>query len=231
MTPPHLGVLVGLQSEARCLPASPSWSVALSGARRDGAEAAAARLIAAGATQLLSFGLAGGLDPDLAAGALLLPDRLSGADGREYRIDGAWHARLTAAMQGLRPAVGRHLGIDTAVAGPAEKAALFAGHGALAVDMESHILARAAADRPFAILRVVCDGAQETLPPAALVGVRPDGSTDLPRILAALLRRPGQLPALIHLGRAASTAMKALTDCGRRLPASLIAIPSTPGAR
>jgi hopanoid-associated phosphorylase len=220
VTPPHLGVLVGLQSEARCLPAIPSLSVALSGARRDGAEAAAAQLIAGGATRLLSFGLAGGLDPALLPGALLLPDRLSSADGGEYRIDGDWHALLAAAMQDLRPAVGRHLGVDTPVAGTAEKAALFTGQGALAVDMESHILARAAAGRPFAVLRVVCDGAHEILPPAALVGVRPDGSTDLPRILASLLRRPGQLPALIRLGRVAALATKVLIACGRRLAAT-----------
>lgn len=213
----RLGVLAGLRSEARCLPGSPSILVALSGARRPAADAAAAFLVAGGATHLLSFGLAGGLDPTLPPGTLLLPDRLLGADGAAYPIDPVWHAGLRAALEALRPVVGRHLGVDEPIAGTAEKAGLFARHGALAIDMESHVLARAAAGRPFAVLRVVCDAAGEILPPAALAGVKPDGSTDLPRVLASLLRHPGQVPALLRLARSAKAAERVLAESGRRL--------------
>jgi adenosylhomocysteine nucleosidase len=48
----------------------------LSGARTAGAERGAGALIAAGATYLVSFGYAGGLDPALMPGTLLLPDKV-----------------------------------------------------------------------------------------------------------------------------------------------------------
>jgi adenosylhomocysteine nucleosidase len=224
-TTPHLGILAGLRSEARCvLPHLPPdeellASIALSGARRDGAAAACARLIAAGATHLLSFGLAGGLDPALPAGTLLLPDRLRLPDGSDCAVAAAWHDRLTEIFHDRQPVIGRQLGTDLAIASCAEKSALFTATAALAVDMESHILAAAAAEAglPFAMIRVLCDAADETLPPAALKGVKPDGSTDILGVLGSLLRRPGQIAALRRLARAAAAAERVLALCGRRI--------------
>ncbi|MEA2754251.1 MAG: hypothetical protein QOJ54_540 [Aliidongia sp.] len=232
-TTPHLGILAGLRSEARCvLPHLPPdeellASIALSGARRAGAEVACARLIAAGATHLLSFGLAGGLDPALPAGTLLLPDRLRLPDGSDCAADAAWHARLTEIFHDRQPVVGQHLGADLAIASCAEKATLFAGTSALAVDMESHILASAAAEAglPFAMIRVICDAADETLPPAALKGVKPDGSTDILGVLGSLLRRPGQIAALRRLARAAGAAERVLALCGSRIALIGIGLP------
>jgi adenosylhomocysteine nucleosidase len=213
----HLGVLAGLQSEARWLsPIVERRSVALSAARQAIAATASARLIAEGATHLLSFGLAGGLDPALPPGTLLLPDVLVLPDGSEQGIDAGWHAALLDRLRDFHPVVGRHLGADLPVADAGEKAALFARTKALAVDMESHILMQAAAGRPFAILRVVCDAAEDVLPPAALAGIKPDGSTDVPGILASILRHPGQIPALGRLARAAKAADRVLKACGAR---------------
>jgi nucleoside phosphorylase len=60
----------------------------------------------------------------------------------------------------------------------AGKRALRAETGALAVDMESHVAARVAARRglPFAVVRVISDSADEALPPAAQIGMKPDGA-------------------------------------------------------
>ena len=213
----HLGVLAGLQSEARWLsPVGERRSVALSAARQAIAQTASARLVADGATHLLSFGLAGGLDPAFPPGTLLLPDVLVLPDGNERRVDADWHAALLDRLHDLQPVVGRHLGADLAVADAGEKAVLFARTAALAVDMESHILMQVAAGRPFAILRVVCDAAEDALPPAALAGVKPNGATDLPRILASILLHPGQIPALGRLARAAQAAERVLKACGSR---------------
>jgi adenosylhomocysteine nucleosidase len=213
----HLGVLAGLQSEARWLsPIGERRSVALSAARQAIAETASARLIVDGATHLLSFGLAGGLDPALPAGTLLLPDVLVLPDGTERPVDAGWHAGLLDRLSDLQPVAGRHLGADLAVADAGAKAALFARTRSLAVDMESHILARAASGRPFAILRVVCDAAEDVLPPAALAGVKPDGATDIIGVLGSILRHPGQIPALGRLARAAKAADRVLKACGSR---------------
>jgi len=201
----HLGILAGLQSEARCLSGS-AYTVALSGARLDGARRAAQSLVAGGATHLLSFGLAGGLDPALPPGTLLLPQRLLTPDGRSIPVDTAWHARALALLAPLHPIASPMVGTDDAIATAAAKAALFARTGASAVDMESHVLAAAAPQLPLLILRVVADSAEDALPPAALVGIKPDGSTDLTAVLRSVLRQPGQIPALMRLGKAAAKA-------------------------
>jgi len=211
---PHLGILAGLQSEARCLSGT-GHQIALSGARLEGARRAALSLIAGGATHLLSFGLAGGLDPALVPGTLLLPTHLLMPDGRSVPVDGGWHARVRPLLAALRPNTAAMVGTDEAVATAAAKAALFARTGASAVDMESHVLARAAAGLPFLILRVVADGADATLPPAALVGIRPDGTTNLTAVLGSVLHRPSQVPALIRLGRAAAKAQATLRAAAR----------------
>jgi hypothetical protein len=108
--------------------------------------------------------------------------------------------------------VGTILGADAIIASVAEKRDLFTRTGAIAVDMESHIAARIAARHglPFAVLRTISDRADQTLPPAALVGMKPDGGVALGAVLGSLARHPAQLPALIATGRSAGRAFAAL---------------------
>ena len=65
-----IGVVCALAAEARPLARLAGASVSVSGMGGDAAAAAARALIDSGATALLSWGLAGALDPALAAGAL-----------------------------------------------------------------------------------------------------------------------------------------------------------------
>ncbi len=152
---------------------------------------------AAGARLIVSSGLAGGLAPGLVAGDVVL-------DGPE--------ALLVPLRRALPHAqVGSVVGSDVALDSIAAKAR--AGrNGALAVDMESHIARRVAARHglPCLVLRVISDGADHALPPAALAGMRPDGGIAVGAVLASLLRNPGQLPALIRTARDAGTAFRAL---------------------
>ena len=78
--------------------------------------------------------------------------------------------------------------------------------------MESHIVAEVAAAHglPFAILRIIGDGADETLPAAARVPLRPDGGVAMASVLAAVARRPWEIPALIRLAGATNRAMQGL---------------------
>ncbi len=202
-----LGVLVGLEAEAALARRlGLSVRVGIGGATASGAARAADALVAGGATHLLSFGLAGGLDPALPSGATLVPDRvLAGGD-------------VFACDPGLRGTLGDWpesslLHCDALVADASEKQRLFAATGCAALDMESGVVARAAraAGLPFAVLRAVCDPAGRSLPPAARIPPRPDGRLRSGALAASMLREPWQMPLLLALGRDAGLARRTLS--------------------
>ena len=94
----------------------------------------------------------------------------------------------------------------------AEKLALGERHGALAVDMESHVAAGVAAERGlrFAILRCVSDGARHLLPHAITVSMRPDGGVDAAAVLRSLASRPGQVADVARTSAGFARAMREL---------------------
>ena len=106
-------------------------------------------------------------------------------------------------------------GSRTILADVDAKAALLRRTGAAAVDMESHIAARAARDHglPFVAVRTISDGAYHTLPPAALVALKPDGRIDFPALVRSLLAQPAQIPGLIRTARKSERAFAALLRC------------------
>ena len=177
--------------------------------------------IAEGAAGILSFGIAGGLDPTLPPGTAILAGAVI-ADGQRWTADAAWRGGLAARLPDA--ILGDLAGVDRPVMSPGDKCALATATGALAVDMESHIAARLAAAHglAFAALRVICDPAARAIPPAAIAGMREDGGTDLGAILLALLRGPGQLPAMIRLADDARIAFGVLARCRRSLDADLM---------
>lgn len=195
-------VVVGLKSEAALLP--PGVRRVVSG----GDPARLASLWPGEATAVLSFGIAGGLAPAVATGELIVASALWEA-GEARAVDTAWSATLQARF-GARPGV--LAASDVLLGSTADKAALHRASGALAVDMESGAAWRFAQARglPFAALRAVADGPEDVLPKAAAVGLNPDGSPAPWRVLAALLRRPEDLPALLRLARASAAAHAAL---------------------
>ena len=176
------------------------------------------------ARAILSSGLAGALAPGLKAGDLVLgnlfPGEGRGPVGEPAKLDPG-PRRGSNLVETLRQHladahIGTITGSDTIVASATQKQALYAATGALAVDMESHIAARVAErhNLPFAIVRVISDSANEALPPAALVGMKPDGSMALGAVLASLARNPTQLPALIRTGIHAGHAFSELRRVG-----------------
>ncbi len=178
---------------------------------------------APGAAMIVSSGIAGALDPALKAGDVVVhfPFPFVSSDVEKLEPDAVqgvstlldtngWGKKLRETLPHAHH--GRIIGQNHIAATASEKAALYAATGALAVDMESHIAARVAAQHglPFIAIRTISDTAQETLPPAALVGMNPDGSMALGKVLASLARHPAQLPTLIRTGRSAEAAFKSL---------------------
>jgi len=93
------------------------------------------------------------------------------------------------------------VGVREPIADAADKRALHQQTGALVVDMESHMVARAAAQHgvPVAAIRVVVDPAQRTIPRSALAGTRADGTIDPIGIMRSLLRYPRDLAGLVRM--------------------------------
>jgi adenosylhomocysteine nucleosidase len=164
-------------------------------------------LAQAGATALLSFGLAGGLDPALRPGELLVPQAVL-TRGQKVSTDAA----LCRVLEGGTAHV--LLGADRIVVEAADKQALWQATGCAAVDLESGAVAEVAEGRgiPFAALRAVCDPAWRTLPPAASAALDAGGGLAVGRVLRSLARRPGQLGALLVLAGDAGRARRALVQ-------------------
>jgi len=221
-------VVVGLAFEAR-IAARTARKVVCGGAGRDLATEIH-NAIDADCSGLLSFGVAGGLHPDLAPGTCIVASAI--VDGNhKFSTDEDWSQRLLQALP--RSKSGVLAGSAGPVATSSGKSALHRSTGAVAVDMESHVVARVAADRrlPVAALRVVCDPAARALPDMALQSVRPDGTADVFGLLRSIARRPHHVPALIRVALDARAARAALLQCREALTPHISVAQASVGTR
>ncbi|MEO3431228.1 purine phosphorylase [Pelagibius sp. CAU 1746] len=214
-----IGVVTGLASEseiaaALLADATLEAEVLCAGASAARAAERSAELIANGCQALLSFGIAGALAGELDCGDLIVAHGLRDPEGTDYITDAAWRGQLVAAMQdnALLYREGAILGSPRTLRNPADKAAAFADSGCLAVDMESVAVAGAAAEAglPFLAVRAIADRAKDSLPALVENAVKPDGRPDVARALAALLRRPAEIPATLRLARQTELALARL---------------------
>jgi adenosylhomocysteine nucleosidase len=166
---------------------------------------------------VVSFGLAGGLEPALKPGTMIVASAVvAGGERRECSTALARMLIEGFAGAGVATREGLVAGVEAPVMTPQAKAALFRDSGALAVDMESHLAAAFAKRQglPFAVARAVSDPARRALPPLAAKAVRPDGSVDISYILRELGREPRQLAGLIAAGLDSRAAFATLSRCG-----------------
>lgn len=195
--------------------------LSLSGMGGPAAAAGARALISSGAAALVSFGLAGGLDPLLRPGDICMPREIRAANVPAVAAAVAWRERLSAAVQTRMPGArifdGDLFSHSSPVASAEAKAALHAGTGALAVDMESFAIAEVAATRalPFVAVRVIVDCAADRLPSLILRGSDPYGRIRAPALLAGLVRAPSELAELMRLGARYRSAGRVLAEIAR----------------
>jgi adenosylhomocysteine nucleosidase len=190
---------------------------ALSGMGGAAAALAAGRLIEAGASALMSFGLAGGLDPRLSAGSVVFPSEVVSRDGARFPTSVSWCERLMAAVLTQRPVTGAKLLTSAqAIDAVADKAAAFRDTGAVAVDMESLAVAQVAAAHrlPFMAVRVIVDTAADVLP-HVVVAASHGGQVRIWRLIGGLALAPVELAPLIRLAGRYRTARRSLTAVGR----------------
>lgn len=210
-------VVTGLNREARQVDGAGVRVVAGGGAPHD----LAAQLadLVGNAAGIISFGMAGALEPSLRLGDWVIGNRLSGTYDAE--CDPAWVAALSRCLPSAR--IGTCFADGQMISTAQAKRALASRHQALVVDMESHVAARAAAEAgvPFAILRCISDDASADLPPAIAVSMAAGGGLAPGAILTSILKQPGQIPALIRttagFARAFATLGPTAKACGPRL--------------
>ena len=103
------------------------------------------------------------------------------------------------------------VGVAAPICSPTAKQSLHQKTGGVMVDMESHVFARvcAARDWPWAIVRGVSDGPDESLPVQCLNWIDSSGRTRAGRVALDLLRCPAMLPDMARLGRSTRIALDA----------------------
>lgn len=234
---PLLGLVIALPGEAKALLGTGRWTriagrrvrrfrlpdgtgiaCALSGAGTGNALSAARWLGGpGGATALAVLGVSGGLDPSLRAGDLVLPSSVVEDGGEGYAVWSAdpasiEGARASLAAEGLPVRVGAIVTSSQARLTPEGKRSLFRNRRALAVDMESAAVARAAGESglPFFCLRAVCDAADRTVPRELLECLDEDGRARPLFLLRALGRRPSLAFDLARTGVEFAAALSTL---------------------
>jgi adenosylhomocysteine nucleosidase len=211
-----VGVVAALASEARALGRRDGLVLSVSGIGCAAAGAAARALVEARVSALMTFGLAGGLDPKLAAGSVILPSHLLAPDGTRLAASKVWRERVAAALRSSREIIeGTVLTSSVALKTPEEKTAAFRDTGAVAVDMESFAVAEVAANNKleFIAVRVIVDTAADTVPSSVAAASRA-GRVQIGRLLAGLVVAPGDIASLLRLALRYRTAMRALKAIG-----------------
>jgi len=184
-------VLTALQIEARALRGAAA-DVRIIGIR-------AGRLrrdMIDGCSAIVLAGLAGGLDPALRCGDLVLHDPCGAVPPETLP-----HARRA------------HIHCSGEIVDEASyKNVLFRATGCAAVEMESGAVSRMAeaAGVPFVHVRVILDAADERLDPTMVRLIDRDGNVRLGSAVALLVRRPMSIKTMLRLRRRTKTALREL---------------------
>ncbi len=217
----RLGIVTGLAMEAarvraaiRGLPETNKPFIGVAGGSAERATVLSRQYVAAGADGLVSFGIAGGLDPSLLPGDIVIGATVWRDSGPPVDMTMSWAQSIAAGLSPeCRVSIGGIAGVDAPLVSPAAKAALGIRSGALAVDMESHGTASVAAELgiPILVIRAIADPSVRAVPATALAGMGPDGRRRPFAVLGRLLVNPYELPGLIRLAGDSAAAMRSLT--------------------
>ena len=149
---------------------------------------------------VISAGFAGGLDPKLRRGDIVLADRVLDESGRQCEIDLAILPASMTETSGVH--VGGLLTVDQVVRLPEEKRALGEKHAALAADMETLAVAEVCRRRqtPFLAVRVINDAADDALPrDVEKLLAQTSGAARLGAAVGSILKRPASVMDLWRL--------------------------------
>ena len=159
-----VGIVTAMRVEARCITTrhlplgkmvnlGESTAIWLCGMGEEAARSAATGLQVGGATTLISFGIAGALDPILRPGDLVLPESIYA--GRLLPVSLGWRAQIQQRLPSHLRVFGGNLAASQQVlTSVVEKRELAKSTGACAVDLESGAVAEVAANAGIPFLAI-----------------------------------------------------------------------------
>lgn len=207
-------IVTGLKQEAR-IAAGPGLTVVCSSSNPRQLREMMVSFDPASIRGIVSFGVAGGLNPELCSGDIVIASEIVAAEQRWATASLLTETLIALPVKGKRTVINGVLaGVEEVVLGQLGKAALRATTGADAVDMESHIAARYADAHglPFAALRVISDPAHRALPEVAAKALKPNGDVDIWKVMRGIARNPSEIRALVSSGRDFNRALRGLRD-------------------
>lgn len=206
----------GLAAEAKIARAA-GFSVVVGAGDRERTASLVERAVE-GADCLVSFGIAGALAPHLRSGDVVVSAEVVAA-GRRWRGEDGFRVRIAGLARELGAIEGPVLGAPAILATKADKRRAWQETGALAVDLESDVVAAVAARAgiPFLVVRAIADAVYRELPPAALIPLSLEGRPRMKSVFASVLRQPRQITPLIALARETRRALAALDEPARAL--------------
>ncbi len=196
-----------------------------SGAGAENARKAAELLVSKGATQLMSWGCAAALSPDLKMGDLVLADSLLNSDGLETAVNSTWHQHAKTVLGSTVVAYkGALFNSNKLVSTAEEKQAIYEKTGAIALDMESGAIAEVAQHYalPFLAIRAIADPASMDLPLAVSKALNENGEVEISKIIASLVFNLKEIPHLIQLGQYFQLAKRTLSTVAKQLPQIIV---------
>ena len=211
-------LVCGMQQEAAIINSPPN-SIVVQGQRNDTllSQQLETAIANGGVSAILSLGVSGALSSNLRAGDVAVATLVT--DSIDLAIPNrAWAYSIYRALTGFGATFACHTSVFTysksVVASIQDKSKLYQRTKADAVDMETWVAAQVAQKHklPFAAVRAISDPANFSLPPAALVAMAPDGSIDLPAVMASLASDDAQLPDLLKLASYSSMAYNSLAS-------------------
>jgi len=148
--------------------------------------------------RVITAGFAGGLNPKLEFGAVVYEEDFNAGFGPQLEQAGAVRATFYCH---------RRVAITAG-----EKAALWQSTGADAVEMESSVIRNICREQqiPSATIRVISDDASQELPLDFNALMTPEDRIHYPKLIWAVLSRPGRLGKLLEFQRQTAAASRRL---------------------
>jgi adenosylhomocysteine nucleosidase len=227
------GIVTALRTEAACLsetdlePGRPSFLtdsllLVLSGMGEERVVKAIDTLLINKVDALISFGTAGALHPDLKSGDIIIAENIVTASGQRQDITCRWRDSVVQNLQACPARIksGDIAMTETVIACTADKRALRLRSGALAVDMESGLVAKAAWQHNLLalVIRIIVDEADTRLPAKVLESTDAYGDPVPGRLAGAIFGQPTLIADLLRLALSFRKAKHSMQWLGHHLP-------------